>query len=155
LGLHDQLLDEVDRSLAARWVTQLAQRLGLDLTNAFASHTASPAHLLQRSLLTIDQKEAECSTRRPRGLNVSRTFSTSVRSRIGTAASGGVTAALSSVDTTDEPVITFERAGPPCAPLSVEPLMGFVQRASRMAIFHLDPTGSSHERLNMPLSAKR
>src|ERR1700680_420017 len=44
----EQLVEEVNQPVAARWVTQLAQRLGLNLTNAFASDTESPADLLQR-----------------------------------------------------------------------------------------------------------
>src|ERR1039457_5055 len=54
-----QLFDEVNQSLAARRVTQLAQRLGLNLANAFTSHTESLAHLLQRPLVTVDEPEAE------------------------------------------------------------------------------------------------
>ena len=40
-------------------MTQLAQRLGLDLTNALAGDTESLAHLLQRQLASVDEAEAE------------------------------------------------------------------------------------------------
>jgi hypothetical protein len=54
-----QLFEEVDQPLAARQVTQLAQRLHLDLTNAFASDPESLASPPLASVDGVDETEAK------------------------------------------------------------------------------------------------
>jgi hypothetical protein len=58
-----QLFEEVSQPLAARCVTQPGQRLGLYLTNAFATDTESLANLFQRPLMAVDKTE-KCGPQR-------------------------------------------------------------------------------------------
>src|SRR5438270_8081567 len=53
------LLEIVLELLAARWMTQLAQRLGLDLPDALSRDTEALAHLFERPLVSVDEAEAK------------------------------------------------------------------------------------------------
>ncbi len=57
-GPRCQLFDKVSQPLAARWVTQLAQRRALNLTNAFSTDAKSLADLLQGPLMAVVKTEA-------------------------------------------------------------------------------------------------
>src|SRR5438105_5868100 len=59
IKITNDLLEIVLELLAARWMTQLAQRLRLDLPDALSGDTEALAHLLQRPLVAVDEAEAE------------------------------------------------------------------------------------------------
>ena len=56
---NELLLEKVLESLAAAGMTQLAQRLGFDLTNAFARHAKLLPDFLQRAGPAVLQAEAQ------------------------------------------------------------------------------------------------
>src|ERR1700674_1398112 len=53
------LFQVVAELLRARWVAQFAQGLGFDLADALAGYPKALAHLFQRSLVAVDQAEAQ------------------------------------------------------------------------------------------------
>src|SRR2546426_12414442 len=52
-------LEKAPELLRARWVPELAQRLGLDLSDALAGDPEGLPDLLQRVLATVGQAQAE------------------------------------------------------------------------------------------------
>ncbi len=55
----NRLLNISAKFRCARWVTELAQRPGLDLADAFPGHPESFPHFFQRALVPVAEPEAE------------------------------------------------------------------------------------------------